>query len=172
MNKNENNYLTGGATEAAGEDFEAAAFMALLEDMAEKAHFLAGVLDILAEIGMEADDSGCGPDDMDGMEDGAEMEPETDLYLIPGGSFRLLVGDLYDLFVRHFSLEKRLAEAETEKDFRTIQKNASGYGRLMKRLCRKWGLPQNGEGAWACDTLEESLREKILTPAYPFEGHE
>lgn len=168
MNKNENIYLTGGVPEAAGEDFEAAAFMALLEDMAEKAHFLAGALDILAEIGMEADI----PDDVDDMEDGAEMEPETDLYLIPGGSFRLLVGDLYDLFVRHFSLEKRLAEAETEKDFRTIQKNASGYGRLMKRLCRKWGLPQDGEGAWACDTLEESLREKILTPAYPFEGHE
>lgn len=168
MNKNENNYLTDGPQEAAGEDFEAAAFMALLEDMAEKAHFLAGALDILAEIGMEADI----PDDVDGMEDGAEMEPETDLYLIPGGSFRLLVGDLYDLFVRHFSLEKRLAEAETEKDFRTIQKNASGYGRLMKRLCRKWGLPQDGEGAWACDTLEESLREKILTPAYPFEDYE
>lgn len=168
MNKNENNYLTDGPQEAAGEDFEAAAFMALFEDMAEKAHFLAGALDILAEIGMEADI----PDDVDGMEDGAEMEPETDLYLIPGGSFRLLVGDLYDLFVRHFSLEKRLAEAETEKDFRTIQKNASGYGRLMKRLCRKWGLPQDGEGAWACDTLEESLREKILTPAYPFEDYE
>lgn len=171
MNKNENNYLTGGAPEAAGEDFEAAAFMALLEDMAEKAHFLAGALDILAEIGMEADDPGCGPDGMEDMEDNV-AEPETDLYLIPGGSFRLLVGDLYDLFVRHFSLEKRLAEAETEKDFRTIQKNASGYGRLMKRLCRKWGLPQDGEGAWACDTLEESLREKILTPAYPFEDYE
>lgn len=168
MNKMENNYLAGGPQEAAGEDFEAAAFMALLEDMAEKAHFLAGALDILAEIGMEADDSGCGPD---GMEDN-EAEPETDLYLIPGGSFRLLVGDLYDLFVRHFSLEKRLAEAETEKDFQKIQKNASGYGRLMKRLCRKWGLPQDGEGAWACDTLEESLREKILTPAYPFEDYE
>ena len=167
MNKNRNFELTG-APEDTGEDFEAAAFAALLEDMAGKARFLAETLDILAEIGREPDDPGCEP----GLAEDMETEPETDLFLIPGGSFRLLVGSLYDLFVQHFSLEKRLAEAETEKDFRKIQKNASGYERLMKRLCRSWGLPKDGEESWACDTLEESLRKKLLTPAYPFEDYE
>lgn len=167
MNKNRN-FELAGAPEDTGEDFEAAAFAALLEDMAGKARFLAETLDILAEIGMEPDDPGCETGPAEDM----ETEPETDLFLIPGGSFRLLVGSLYDLFVQHFSLEKRLAEAETEKDFRKIQKNASGYERLMKRLCRSWGLPKDGEESWAYDTLEECLRNKILTPAYPFEDYE
>ena len=61
MNKNRNFELTG-APEDTGEDFEAAAFAALLEDMAGKARFLAETLDILAEIGREPDDPGCEPD--------------------------------------------------------------------------------------------------------------
>lgn len=171
MNRNRNFELTG-APEDTWEDFEAAAFAALLEDMAGKARFLAETLDILAEIGMEPDDPGCEPGTTEDTENDMETEPETDLYLISGGSFRLLAGNLYDLFVQHFSLEKRLAEAETEKDFRKIQKNASGYKQMMKRLCRSWGLPKDGEESWAYDTLEESLRKKILTPAYPFEDYE
>lgn len=167
MNKNRNFELTG-APEDTGEDFEAAAFAALLEDMAGKARFLAETLDILADMGLDDPDYEPAED----VEDGMEAEPETDLFLISGGSFRLLAGSLYDLFVRHFSLEKRLAEAETEKDFRKIQKNASGYERLMKRLCRSWGLPKDGEESWAYDTLEESLRKKLLTPTYPFEDYE
>lgn len=172
-NKNENNiYLNGGAPEDTGEDFEAAAFAALLEDMAGKAHFLAGALDILAEIGMEADgpDYGCCP--AEDMEDGMETEPETDLFLIPGGGFRVLVGELYDLFVGYFSLARRLAGAQTEKDFRKIQRSVSRYEGKMKRLCRAWGLPKDGEESWACDTLEECLQKKLLTPAYPFEDYE
>lgn len=87
MNKNRNFELTG-APEDTGEDFEAAAFAALLEDMAGKARFLAEALDILAEIGMEPDDTGCEPGPAEDM----EAEPETDLFLISGGSFRLLAG--------------------------------------------------------------------------------
>lgn len=174
-------YLMDQAPEDAGEDFEAAAFAALLEDMAGKAHFLAETLDILA--GMELDDPGDGPDPGEDWEDGMETgmeddmepdmeaEPETDIFLIPGSAFRLLVGDLYDLYVRHFSLERRLAGAATEKDFRKIQKNASGYERLAKRLCRRWGIPHDGEEPWAYDTLEESLRKNILTPAYLAGSH-
>lgn len=163
-------YRMDQAPEDTGEDFEAAAFTALLEDMTGKAHFLAETLDILA--GIAEDDPDCGEDSMCASEDDMEAEPETDIFLIPGGAFRLLVGDLYDLYVRHFSLERRLAGAATEKEFRKIQKNASGYERLAKRLCRGWGIPHDGEEPWAYDTLEESLRTKILTPAYPAGSHE
>lgn len=171
-NKNNNIYLNGGAPEDTGEDFEAAAFAAHLEDMAGKARFLAGALDILAEIGMEADDPGYEPDPAEDMEDGMETELETDLFLIPGGGFRVLVGELYDLFIGYFSLARRLTEAQTEKDFRKIQKSVSRYEGKMKRLCRAWGLPKDGEESWACDTLEECLQKKLLTPAYPFENYE
>ena len=167
-------YLMDQAPEDTGEDFEAAAFAALLGDMAGKAHFLAETLDILAGMEAEDDDPDFGEEPEDGMEDDmdADIEPKTDLFLIPGGAFRLLVGDLYDLYVHHFSLARRLAGAETEKDFRKIQKNASGYERLAKRLCRSWRLPHDGEEPWAYDTLEESLRKHILTPAYPAGSHE
>lgn len=171
-------YLMDQTPEDTGEDFEAAAFAALLEDMAGKAHFLAETLDILAGMGLDDfdDDFDPGEEPEDGMEtdmeDDIDMEPETDIFLIPGDAFRLLVGDLYDLYVRHFSLERRLAGAATEKDFRKIQKNASGYERMAKRLCRWWGIPHDGEEPWAYDTLEESLRKNILTPAYPAGSHE
>lgn len=169
MNKNENNiYLNGEAPEDTGEDFAAAAFAALLEDMAGKAHFLAGALDILVDMGL--DDPDCEP--AEDMEDGMKAEQETDLFLIPGGGFRVLVGELYDLFVGYFNLARRLTEAQTEKDFRKIQRSVSRYEGKMKRLCRAWGLPKDGEESWACDTLEESLQKKLLTPAYPFEDYE
>ena len=160
--KNRNIFRDGGSTP------EAEAFSELLEDMAAKARYLAGALDILADM----EDSP--PDDPTegSFDELPEAEPETDLFLIPGSAFRLLVGDLYELYTHHFSLNRRLAEAATEKDFRKIQKRAAGYGRMAKNLCRRWGLPKDGEEGWAYDTLEESLREKILTPAYPAEGHE
>ncbi len=172
-NKNENKiYLNGGAPEDTGEDFEAAAFAALLEDMAGKARFLAEALDILVDMGSDDPDCDCGPaEDMEDMME-MEAEPETDLFLIPGGGFRILVGELYDLFVGYFSLARRLTGAQTEKDFRKIQRSVSRYEGKMKRLCRAWGLPKDGEESWACDTLEECLQKKLLTPAYPFEDYE
>ena len=36
-------------------------------------------------------------------------------YVIGSGSFRLLIGDLYDLYCYHFSLTRRLAEAAERK---------------------------------------------------------
>ena len=166
MNKNENKniYLSGEPLEDTGEDFEAAAFAALLEDMAGKAHFLAGALDILVDMGLADPDYEPAED----MEDGMETDQETDLFLIPGGGFRVLVGELYDLFVGYFNLARRLTEAQTEKDFRKIQRSVARYEGKMKRLCRAWGLPKDGEESWACDTLEECLQKKLLTPAYPF----
>ena len=85
-------------------------------------------------------------------------------YIISGSAFRMLVGDLHDLFVRAFATERHLTEAETEKDFRRIQKRVSGYERWAKRLCRSWRLPKDGSEPWGQDTLEACLREKLLHP--------
>ena len=90
-------------------------------------------------------------------------------YIISAGAFRMLVGDLHDLFVRAFVTERHLTEAETEKDFRRIQKRVSGYERWAKRLCRSWRLPKDGNEPWGQDTLEACLREKLLRPYIPEE---
>ena len=90
-------------------------------------------------------------------------------YIISGSAFRMLVGDLHDLFVRAFVTERHLTEAETEKDFRRIQKRVSGYERWAKRLCRSWRLPKDGSEPWGQDTLEACLREKLLRPYDPEE---
>ena len=90
-------------------------------------------------------------------------------YVISGSAFRMLVGDLHDLFVRAFATERHLTEAETEKDFRRIQKRVSGYERWAKRLCRNWRLPKDGSEPWGQDTLEACLREKLLRPYAPEE---
>ena len=82
-------------------------------------------------------------------------------YEIGSGSFRLLIGDLYDLYCYHFSLTRRLAEAADEKALLKIQKSVSGYERRMKRLCRRWGLPTD-DTPWAYDTMEKSIRERML----------
>ena len=91
-------------------------------------------------------------------------------YIISGSSFRMLTGDLFDLFVRFFSLERQLAEAETDKALRKIQKRASGYERWAKRLCRSWRLPKDCDEAWGRDALEDSLRKKLLKPCDPADG--
>ena len=90
-------------------------------------------------------------------------------YIISGSAFRMLVGDLNDLFVRAFATERHLTEAETEKDFCRIQKRVSGYERWAKRLCRSWRLPKDGSEPWGQDTLETCLREKLLRPYAPEE---
>ena len=90
-------------------------------------------------------------------------------YIISASDFRMLTGDLHDLFVRAFVTERHLTEAETEKDLRRIQKRVSGYERWAKRLCRSWRLPKDGEEAWGRDTLEACLRKKLLRPYAPEE---
>lgn len=96
---------------------------------------------------------------------------QNDIFQIGGGSFRLLVGDLHDLYCRYFSLARRLTEAKTEKDFLRIQKGVSGYERGMRRFCRRWGLPADGT-SWAYDTMEEAIREKWLSPVSKGEAHD
>ena len=93
-----------------------------------------------------------------------------DEYIIPGSGFRLLVGDISaDTIVvcdslvmgkphsesEAFSMLRRLSEAETEKDFLRLKKKAGGYEKVLKKLFRSLGLPEDSNAAQ--DILEESI---------------
>ena len=78
-----------------------------------------------------------------------------DEYINPGSGFRLLVGDIHNLIVLYYSLARRLSEAETEKDFLRLKKRAGGYEKVLKKLYRSLGLPEDSSAAH--DVLEESI---------------
>ena len=78
-----------------------------------------------------------------------------DEYIIPGSGFRMLVGDIHHLIVLYYSLARRLSEAETEKDFLRLKKKAGGYEKVLKKLYRSLGLPEDSSAAQ--DVLEESI---------------
>ena len=78
-----------------------------------------------------------------------------DEYIIPGSGFRMLVGDIHPLIVLYYSLARRLSEAETEKDFLRLKKKAGGYEKVLKKLFRSLGLPEDSNAAQ--DVLEESI---------------
>ena len=78
-----------------------------------------------------------------------------DEYIIPGSGFRLLVGDIHHLIVLYYSLARRLSEAETEKDFLRLKKKAGGYEKVLKKLFRSLGLPEDSNAAQ--DILEASI---------------
>ena len=78
-----------------------------------------------------------------------------DEYIIPGYGFRMLVGDIHHLIVLYYSLARRLSEAETEKDFLRLKKKAGGYEKVLKKLYRSLGLPEDSNAAQ--DILEESI---------------
>ena len=76
-------------------------------------------------------------------------------YIVPGSGFRMLVGDIHHLIVLYYSLARRLSEAETEKDFLRLKKKAGGYEKVLKKLYRSLGLPEDSNAAQ--DILEESI---------------
>lgn len=78
-----------------------------------------------------------------------------DEYIIPGSGFRMLVGDIHHLIVLYYSLARRLSEAETEKDFLRLKKKAGGYEKVLKKLYRSLGLPEDSNAAQ--DILEASI---------------
>ena len=80
---------------------------------------------------------------------------EATPYIIPGYGFRMLVGDIHHLIVLYYSLARRLSEAETEKDFLRLKKKAGGYEKVLKKLYRSLGLPEDSNAAQ--DILEESI---------------
>ena len=76
-------------------------------------------------------------------------------YIISGSAFRMLVGDIYNLIILYHSLARRLSAAETEKDFLRLKKKAGGYEKVLKKLYRSLGLPEDSNAAQ--DILEESI---------------
>ena len=97
--------------------------------------------------------------ELDEVEVVPEEEPKPkkykDEYIIPGYGFRMLVGDIHHLIVLYYSLARRLSEAETEKDFLRLKKKAGGYEKVLKKLYRSLGLPEDSNAAQ--DILEESI---------------
>ena len=97
--------------------------------------------------------------ELDEVEVVPEEEPKPkkyrDEYIIPGSGFRMLVGDIHHLIVLYYSLARRLSEAETEKDFLRLKKKAGGYEKVLKKLYRSLGLPEDSSAAH--DVLEESI---------------
>lgn len=87
---------------------------------------------------------------------------EQDRYIISGSGYRLLMWDLYSIFTRYVSLARRLTEAQSEKDFKRLQKQASVYEKWVYRYFRHWGIPKDAP-AFACDTLENAISKKCLT---------
>lgn len=98
-------------------------------------------------------------EELDEVEAVPEEEPKPkkyrDEYIIPGSGFRMLVGDIYNLIVLYHSLARRLSAAETEKDFLRLKKKAGGYEKVLKKLYRSLGLPEDSNAAQ--DILEESI---------------
>lgn len=74
----------------------------------------------------------------DDLED--EPEPDSEIFLISGGSFRLLVSDLHDLYCRYFSLAGKLAAAEDAIPTRRVlnaervSNETAGKGRTRLRF--------------------------------------
>lgn len=91
-------------------------------------------------------------------------------YIISGGAFRMLVGDIFDLLAQYSFLRNRVVEVKTEKRLARLQKNLSGENPSIRRMYRRWGIPDN-TGVTGFDMLESAIRRTHLTP-YDSDGSE
>ena len=87
-------------------------------------------------------------------------------YIISGGAFRMLVGDLFDLLAQYSFLRNRVVEVKTEKRLARLQKNLSGENPAIRRMYRRWGIPDS-TGVTGFDMLESTIRRTHLTPYDP-----
>ena len=87
-------------------------------------------------------------------------------YIISGGAFRMLVGDLFDLLAQYSFLRNRVVEVKTEKRLARLQKNLSGEHPAIRRMYRRWGIPDS-TGVTGFDMLESAIRRTHLTPYDP-----
>ncbi len=87
---------------------------------------------------------------------------DTD-YIIPGSSFRLLVGEYHSLLALNVSICRKLTEAKGEKDFLRLQRQASWYERRLKRVMKFLHIPENCD-CIACDTIEKALIGRHVFP--------
>ena len=91
-------------------------------------------------------------------------------YIISGSAFRMLVGDLFDLLAQYSFLRNRVVEVKTEKRLARLQKNLSGENPRIRRMYRRWGIPDS-TGVTGFDMLESAIRRTHLTP-YDQDGRE
>ena len=89
-------------------------------------------------------------------------------YIISGSAFRMLVGDLFDLLAQYSFLRNRVVDVKTEKQLARLQKNLSGEHPAIRRMYRKWGIPDS-TGVTGFDMLESTIRRAHLTPYDPEE---
>ena len=91
-------------------------------------------------------------------------------YIISGSAFRMLVGDLFGLLAQYGFLHNRVLEVKTERQLARLQKNLSGEHPAIRRMYRRWGIPDS-TGVTGFDMLESAIRRTHLTP-YDTDGSE
>ena len=84
-------------------------------------------------------------------------------YIISGSSFRMLVGDFFDLLAQYGFLRNRVLDVKTERQLARLQKNLSGENPSIRRMYRRWGIPDS-TGVTGFDMLESAIRRTHLTP--------
>ena len=87
-------------------------------------------------------------------------------YIISGSAFRMLVGDLFDLLAQYGFLHNRVLDVKTERQLVRLQKNLSGENPRIRRMYRRWGIPDS-TGVTGFDMLESAIRRTHLTPYDP-----
>ena len=87
-------------------------------------------------------------------------------YIISGSAFRMLVGDLFDLLAQYGFLRNRVLDIKTERQLARLQKNLSGEHPAIRRMYRRWGIPDS-TGVTGFDMLESAIRRTHLTPYDP-----
>ena len=87
-------------------------------------------------------------------------------YIISGSAFRMLVGDLFDLLAQYSFLRNRVVEVKTEKRLARLQKNLSGEHPAIRRMYRRWDIPDS-TGVTGFDMLESAIRRTHLMPYDP-----
>ena len=87
-------------------------------------------------------------------------------YIISGGAFRLLAADIFDLLAQYSFLRNRVVEVKTEKRLAQLQKNLSGKHPAIRRMYRRWGIPDS-TGITGFDMMESAIRRTHLTPYDP-----
>ena len=87
-------------------------------------------------------------------------------YIISGSSFRMLVGDFFDLLAQYGFLRNRVLDIKTERQLARLQKNLSGEHTAIRRMYRRWGIPDS-TGVTGFDMLESAIRRTHLMPYDP-----
>lgn len=87
-------------------------------------------------------------------------------YIISGGAFRLLAADIFDLLAQYGYLRNRVLDVKTERQLARLQKNLSGEHPAIRRMYRRWGIPDS-TGVTGFDMLESAIRRTHLMPYDP-----